>query len=115
MHRISLIYVYGTGQEAMRFAVSAAYEDDCPASTIALFVTPGDAARYAKEKAAALGVNLSILPSAAAVREAQETRDANESVNVWGTPKELINSDEFCPECERAVPSHYANCPLYRK
>ena len=39
----------------------------------------------------------------------------DETVNVWGTKKELIDSDEFCPECEREVPRHYDNCPLYKK
>lgn len=33
------------------------------------------------------------------------------ALNVWGTLKSLINSDEFCIECEREVPHHYRNCP----
>ena len=36
-------------------------------------------------------------------------------LNVWGTKKSEINADEFCVECEREVPSHYDNCPLYKK
>lgn len=33
-------------------------------------------------------------------------------LNVWGTPRDLINADEFCPDCEREVPWHYENCLL---
>ena len=40
------------------------------------------------------------------------------STNVWGTDKSLIDSGEFCPDCERETkPSgayqHYTNCPRY--
>lgn len=34
-------------------------------------------------------------------------------VNMWGTNPALIDEDEFCPECEREVPFHYASCPGY--
>lgn len=34
--------------------------------------------------------------------------------NVWGTDKSLIDSEEFCVECEREIPFHYNNCPLYK-
>jgi hypothetical protein len=33
--------------------------------------------------------------------------------NVWGTDKSLVDEAEFCVECERIVPLHYDNCPLY--
>lgn len=32
--------------------------------------------------------------------------------NIWGTCKELINADEFCPDCEREYPYHYNTCPI---
>ena len=35
--------------------------------------------------------------------------------NVWGTDKTEINADEFCVECEQAVPHHYDTCPLYTR
>jgi hypothetical protein len=38
-----------------------------------------------------------------------------QDVNIWGTKRDLIDSDEFCQECEREVPFHYDSCPLYRK
>jgi hypothetical protein len=31
-------------------------------------------------------------------------------LNMWGTPLTEINADEFCPYCEREVPSHYETC-----
>ena len=34
-------------------------------------------------------------------------------LNVWGTPRDLIDADEFCQDCEREVPWHYTNCPRY--
>lgn len=33
------------------------------------------------------------------------------NLNVWGTDRSMINEDEYCPDCERAVPCHYNNCP----
>lgn len=40
------------------------------------------------------------------------------TLNVWGTAKELIDEDEFCPDCERENglfgPRHYTNCPQYK-
>lgn len=35
-------------------------------------------------------------------------------LNAWGTPRFMINADEYCPECEREVPFHYTNCPEWR-
>ena len=39
------------------------------------------------------------------------TEQTGETVNYWGTPKADINSEEFCPDCEREYPHHYASCP----
>jgi len=37
----------------------------------------------------------------------------SEYLNMWGTPKEFVNADEFCPECEQVNHlGHYASCPL---
>lgn len=37
--------------------------------------------------------------------------------NVWGTPRSLIDADEFCPDCEREHGGygqrHYDNCPQH--
>jgi hypothetical protein len=33
------------------------------------------------------------------------------ALNMWGTPRALINDDEFCPGCEHMVPGHYEGCP----
>ena len=35
----------------------------------------------------------------------------SEERNIWGTLKEEINADEYCPDCECAVPYHYESCP----
>lgn len=37
------------------------------------------------------------------------------TLNVWGTPRHLINADEFCPDCEQFVPRHYNNCPTRKR
>jgi hypothetical protein len=49
--------------------------------------------------------------AAAAKRVAQAQA---QDLNMWGTPRALVNADEYCPECEREVPRHYSTCPDYR-
>jgi hypothetical protein len=31
--------------------------------------------------------------------------------NVWGTPRDAVDVDEFCRECEHEVGGHYTGCP----
>lgn len=42
------------------------------------------------------------------------TPEAGEPVTAWGTPVRCIDTDEYCPSCERDNrEGHYDNCQLY--
>lgn len=104
---VRFLYVYQTGErsDGMRTAVSRSWETGID-GTIALFRNPADALAFAYKKQEETGCMVHPMPSTEEAIRFQE-----ENVNMWGTDKRLIDSEEFCPDCEREVPFHYEGCP----